>query len=105
LSHQHFAVPRRHDLGCGIPFSTTLHNMVHPGVHQSRLLARDAEPPTNLDCFYKTLLHRRWRRIIRRDATYGPQVPEDAPEDGVERGPSVRSARKSPRCGKRGPQT
>jgi Dyp-type peroxidase family len=26
------------------------------------------------------------RRIIRRGATYGPQLPEDAPEDGVDRG-------------------
>jgi deferrochelatase/peroxidase EfeB len=26
------------------------------------------------------------RRMIRRGATYGPYLPEDAPEDGVERG-------------------
>ena len=26
------------------------------------------------------------RRMIRRGATYGPHLPEDAPEDGVERG-------------------
>jgi deferrochelatase/peroxidase EfeB len=26
------------------------------------------------------------RRIIRRGGTYGPALPEDAPEDGVERG-------------------
>jgi deferrochelatase/peroxidase EfeB len=26
------------------------------------------------------------RRIIRRGATYGPLLPEDAPDDGVERG-------------------
>ena len=25
-------------------------------------------------------------RIIRRGATYGPALPEDAPDDGVERG-------------------
>ena len=26
------------------------------------------------------------RRMIRRGATYGPSLPEDAPDDGVERG-------------------
>ena len=26
------------------------------------------------------------RRMIRRGATYGPYLPEDAPDDGVERG-------------------
>jgi deferrochelatase/peroxidase EfeB len=26
------------------------------------------------------------RRMIRRGATYGPPLPENAPEDGVERG-------------------
>ena len=26
------------------------------------------------------------RRMIRRGATYGPHLPEDAPQDGVERG-------------------
>jgi Dyp-type peroxidase family len=44
------------------------------GSHARRMNPRDTT--TNLNR----------RRIIRRGATYGPQLPEDAPEDGVDRG-------------------
>jgi deferrochelatase/peroxidase EfeB len=47
-----------------------------------------------LDVFYDTrrlnprdiALHMNRRRMIRRGVTYGPALPEDAPDDGVDRG-------------------
>jgi deferrochelatase/peroxidase EfeB len=44
------------------------------GAHIRRMNPRDTAPNMNR------------RRMIRRGATYGPHLPEDAPEDGVERG-------------------
>ncbi|HSG39598.1 MAG TPA: peroxidase, partial [Thermoanaerobaculia bacterium] len=44
------------------------------GSHMRRMNPRDTAANVNR------------RRIIRRGATYGPPLPEDAPEDGVERG-------------------
>ena len=44
------------------------------GAHIRRMNPRDTAAKINR------------RRIIRRGATYGPHLPEDAPEDGVERG-------------------
>lgn len=44
------------------------------GSHMRRMNPRDTAVNVNR------------RRIIRRGATYGPHLPEDAPEDGVERG-------------------
>jgi Dyp-type peroxidase family len=44
------------------------------GSHTRRMNPRDTAPNMNR------------RRMIRRGATYGPPLPEDAPEDGVERG-------------------
>ena len=44
------------------------------GSHMRRMNPRDTAANTNR------------RRMIRRGATYGPHLPEDAPEDGVERG-------------------
>jgi Dyp-type peroxidase family len=44
------------------------------GAHIRRLNPRD------------TAVNMNRRRMIRRGATYGPHLPEDAPEDGVERG-------------------
>ena len=44
------------------------------GAHIRRMNPRDTAAKINR------------RRMIRRGATYGPHLPEDAPEDGVERG-------------------
>jgi Dyp-type peroxidase family len=44
------------------------------GAHARRMNPRDTAANINR------------RRMIRRGATYGPYMPEDAPEDGVERG-------------------
>ena len=44
------------------------------GSHMRRMNPRDTAANMNR------------RRMIRRGATYGPHLPEDAPEDGVERG-------------------
>jgi len=44
------------------------------GSHMRRMNPRDTAADMNR------------RRMIRRGATYGPPLPEDAPEDGVERG-------------------
>jgi Dyp-type peroxidase family len=44
------------------------------GAHARRMNPRDTAANVNR------------RRMIRRGATYGPHLPEDAPEDGVERG-------------------
>ena len=44
------------------------------GSHMRRMNPRDTAANINR------------RRMIRRGATYGPHLPEDAPEDGVERG-------------------
>ncbi|MEV6340352.1 peroxidase [Nocardia vinacea] len=44
------------------------------GAHARRLNPRD------------TAVNMNRRRMIRRGATYGPALPEDAPEDGVDRG-------------------
>jgi Dyp-type peroxidase family len=44
------------------------------GAHTRRMNPRDTAANMNR------------RRMIRRGATYGPHLPEDAPEDGVERG-------------------
>ena len=44
------------------------------GSHMRRMNPRDSAANMNR------------RRMIRRGATYGPPLPEDAPEDGVERG-------------------
>jgi hypothetical protein len=44
------------------------------GAHIRRLNPRD------------TAVNMNRRRMIRRGATYGPHLPEDAPEDGIERG-------------------
>lgn len=44
------------------------------GAHIRRLNPRDTVPNNNR------------HRMIRRGATYGPPLPEDAPEDGVDRG-------------------
>src|SRR5881394_1274230 len=44
------------------------------GSHARRMNPRDTAANVNR------------RRMIRRGATYGPHLPEDAPEDGVERG-------------------
>ena len=44
------------------------------GSHMRRMNPRDTAPNMNR------------RRMIRRGATYGPHLPEDAPEDGQERG-------------------
>jgi Dyp-type peroxidase family len=44
------------------------------GAHMRRMNPRDTAANMNR------------RRMIRRGATYGPYLPEDAPEDGVERG-------------------
>ncbi|WP_063037389.1 Dyp-type peroxidase [Nocardia pseudovaccinii] len=44
------------------------------GAHARRLNPRDTAPNMNR------------RRMIRRGATYGPALPEDAPDDGVDRG-------------------
>src|SRR3979490_190202 len=45
-----------------------------PGSH-----ARRREPPD-------TAHNMNRRRMIRRGATYGPALPDDAPDDGVDRG-------------------
>ena len=44
------------------------------GSHMRRMNPRD------------TAVHMNRRRMIRRGATYGPHLPEDAPDDGMERG-------------------
>jgi len=44
------------------------------GAHMRRMNPRDTAANVNR------------RRMIRRGATYGPHLPDDAPEDGVERG-------------------
>ena len=44
------------------------------GSHMRRMNPRDTAANMNR------------RRLIRRGATYGPHLPEDAPEDGQERG-------------------
>src|SRR5438876_4050758 len=54
--------------GSGAPLKMPL------GSHARRMNPRDTAANMNR------------RRMIRRGATYGPHLPEDAPEDGVERG-------------------
>ena len=53
---------------------TRLGYAVPLGSHMRRMNPRDTAANMNR------------RRMIRRGATYGPHLPEGAPEDGVERG-------------------
>ena len=64
----------------------SLGHEVESGDDADRRSAFGGRITTALDRRFASPARSHRRRMIRRGATYGPHLPEDAPEDGVERG-------------------